>query len=65
MSCYLCPSFAALRAGPHQQMLASIEEFLQRSVPHSDRRILLQLDQVRVAIRQVIEEIDASEASIR
>lgn len=63
LSCYLCPSFAALRTGPHCQLLESIDEFLRRNEQLSDRRILLQLDQVRAAIRQVIEEIHASEAS--
>ena len=64
LSCYLCPSFAALRAGPHPQMLESIDRFLQQHEHHSDRRILVQLDQVRTAIRQVIEGIDAQGASI-
>ena len=64
LSCYLCPSFAALRAGPHPQMLESIDRFLQQHEHRSDRRILVQLDQVRTAIRQVIEGIDAQGASI-
>jgi hypothetical protein len=59
LSCYLCPSFAALQTGPHQQILASIDDFLRGQEPVSDRRILLQLDQVRTAIRQVIQGIDA------
>ncbi len=63
LSCYLCPSFAALRAGPHRQMLESIDEFLRSHEHRSDRRVLLQLDQVRAAIRQVIDGIQASEAS--
>jgi len=58
LSCYLCPSFAALHAGPHRQMLASIDEFLRVQESQSDRRILLQLDQVRTAIHQVIQGID-------
>ncbi len=65
LSCYMCPSFAALRTGPHRQMLESIDEFLRRHEQLSDRRILLQLDQVRVAIRQAIEGIRASEASAK
>jgi hypothetical protein len=63
LSCYLCPSFAALRTGPHRQMQESIDEFLRSHEHHSDRRILLQLDQVRTAIRQVIEGVQTSEAS--
>ena len=39
LSCYLCPSFAALRAGPHRQMLESVDKFLQQHELHSDRRI--------------------------
>jgi hypothetical protein len=44
-------------------MQESIDEFLRSHEHHSDRRILLQLDQVRTAIRQVIGGIQASEAS--
>jgi hypothetical protein len=43
-------------------MLESINEFIRLHEQLSDRRILLQLDQVRAAIRQVIEEIHASAA---
>jgi hypothetical protein len=64
LSCYLCPSFAALETGPHRQMLTSIEDFLQFQEPHSDRRIGLQLDQVRTAIRQVIEGTQARETDV-
>jgi len=46
-------------------MLESIDEFLRRHEQLSDRRILLQLDQVRMAIRQAIEGIRASEASAK
>jgi site-specific recombinase XerC len=64
LSCYLCPSFAALRTGPHRQMLESIDKFLRDHEHHSDRRILLQLDQVRTAIRQVSEGTEAPGARI-
>lgn len=57
VSCYLCPSFAALRDGPHQEMLDSIEAFLRESEATSDRRIQMQLDEVRVAIQQVIRQV--------
>jgi hypothetical protein len=59
ISCYLCPSFAALSDGPHEQMLHSIELFLERNQQTSDKRILMQLEDVRAAIRQVIKEIRA------
>jgi hypothetical protein len=45
-------------------MLESIDEFLQQHDHRSDRRILVQLDQVRKAIRQVIDGIDAPGARI-
>jgi len=64
LSCYLCPSFAALQAGPHRQMLESIDRVLQQHEHHSDRRVLVQLDQVRTAIRQVIYGIDTPGARI-
>lgn len=64
LSCYLCPSFAALQTGPHRQMLVSIDQFLQFQEAQSDRRILLQLDHVRTAIRQVIEGIDAHKTGV-
>jgi Phage integrase family len=57
VSCYLCPSFAALRDGPHQEMLDSMEAFLRESEATSDRRIQMQLDEVRVAIQQVIRQV--------
>jgi hypothetical protein len=50
VSCYLCPSFAALRDGPHREMLHSIEAFLNESQVISDKRILMQLEDVRIAI---------------
>ena len=59
ISCYLCPSFAALSHGPHEQMLHSIERFLARNEPTNDKRILMQLEDVRAGIQQVITEIRA------
>ncbi len=61
VSCYLCPSFAALRSGPHQQMLDSVEHFIRRTEATSDRRILAQLDEVRIAIRQVLAQLGQPE----
>ena len=57
VSCYLCPSFAALRDGPHREMLSSIEIFLHEARDISDKRILMQLEDVRVAIRQVLDQV--------
>jgi hypothetical protein len=60
LSCYLCPSFAALRSGPHRELLESIENFTREWKGRVDQRILAQLDDVRVAISQVIEQLAAS-----
>ena len=59
LSCYLCPSFAALRDGPHREMLNSIEAFLNGNHDTSDKRILMQLADVRIAIRQVLDQLPA------
>jgi hypothetical protein len=61
VSCYLCPSFAALRDGPHREMLGSIEAFLNKNQDTSDKRILMQLEDVRVAIREVLNQLGAEE----
>jgi hypothetical protein len=57
LSCYLCPSFAALRDGPHHEMLASIEAFLAQSQEVADKRIQVQLQDVCTAIQQVLEQL--------
>jgi hypothetical protein len=44
-------------------MLQSVERFLARGLETNDRRILLQLEDVRGAMQQVIAEIKAREAS--
>jgi hypothetical protein len=61
LSCYLCPSFAALRDGPHREMLNSIEAFLNENQESSDKRILMQLADVRIAIRQVLDQLPGEE----
>jgi hypothetical protein len=57
LSCYLCPSFSALRDGPHREMLESIESFLNRSSQFSDKRIVMQLEDVRIAIGEVLDQL--------
>jgi integrase len=57
ISCYLCPSFAALRDGPHEQMLHSIETFLASGGQTNDKRILVQLEDVRAGILQVVSAV--------
>ncbi len=60
LSCYLCPSFAALRYGPHRELLESIENFIRECEGRVDQRILAQLDDVRIAINHVIEQLISS-----
>jgi hypothetical protein len=57
ISCYLCPSFAALSDGPHQQMLNSIDIFLSSGGQTNDKRILMQLEDVRAGIQQVLSAV--------
>jgi integrase len=57
LSCYLCPSFAALQTGPHQEMLDSIETVIHQGEETLDRRVVMQLDEIRLAIKQVIDQI--------
>lgn len=56
LSCYLCPSFAALRGGPHEALLANIDAFITASADHVDQRIRRQLDEVRSAIAEVVAQ---------
>ena len=63
ISCYLCPSFAALSDGPHDQMLNSIERFLESGERTNDKRILMQLEDVLVGIQQVITAIKAEQGA--
>ena len=46
--------------GPHREMLDSIEAFLPGNQETSDKRILMQLADVRVAIQQVLEQLSPS-----
>jgi hypothetical protein len=57
LSCYLCPSFAALQTGPHQEMLDSIETVIHQGEETLDRRVVMQLDEIRLAIKQVLDQI--------
>jgi integrase len=61
LSCYLCPSFAAWRSGPHQELLASMDAFLDANLNRVDERILRQLDEVRSAIAEVIAQCSPTE----
>jgi hypothetical protein len=57
LSCYLCPCFVAFRNGPHQEMLSTLLTFLQHSQELVDGRIKRQLDDVCLAIREVLAQI--------
>lgn len=61
VSCYLCPSFAARHDGPHREMLHSIDAFLNERETISDKRILMQLEDVRIAIREVLDQLSGEE----
>lgn len=62
LSCYTCSLFAALRDGPHRQMLASIDQYLAVHRQTADGRILQQLDEVRTAIQQVLARLEEKDA---
>jgi len=59
-SCYLCPSFVAFRHGPHQEMLSALLTFLQVEEGLVDERIRRQLDDVCLAIREVLAQVRKS-----
>jgi hypothetical protein len=60
LSCYLCPSFVASRQGPHQEMLDALLTFLQQDDNMVDDRIKRQLDDVCLAITEVLEQVSKS-----
>ena len=57
LSCYLCPSFAALRTGPHKELLESLDTFVTEMQGAVDQRILKQLDDIRGAIKEVLTQL--------
>lgn len=63
LSCYLCPSFVASRHGPHQEMLSALLLFLQQRDDMVDERIKRQLDDVCIAIREVLAQLGDPPAS--
>lgn len=56
LSCYLCPSFAAWRDGPHTEVLQSIKQFMKTNRELGDERIWQQLDDIRLAIQEVVAQ---------
>lgn len=63
LSCYVCPSFAAWRDGSHAKILQSIEQFMEKNRDLADRRIWQQLDDIRLAIQEVAQQCQKSEAA--
>jgi integrase len=57
LSCYLCPFFAALRSGPHREVLDSLESYVKQNEASTDLRILRQLDEIVMAIRTVLKKL--------
>lgn len=57
LSCYLCPSFAALRTGPHKELIESLDTFVTEIQGVVDQRILKQLDDIRGAIQEVLAQL--------
>lgn len=63
LSCYTCSFFAALRAGPHQQLYQGLEAYLEEHRDRLDRRILLQLEEVLGAIREVLALVNGQRSN--
>jgi integrase len=62
LACYVCPHFHAIRSGPHKQLLEEIEN-RQRKLDeigghNPSNRMPRQLDEVKVAIEEVIRECE-------
>lgn len=62
LSCYLCPFFAALRSGPHREVLGSLESYVRKNEASADPRILRQLDDIVIAIRTVLKKLGQGSA---
>jgi hypothetical protein len=63
LACYLCPSFAALRGGPHQDLLQAIQRFVAQGKATVDVSILKQHDDVQIAIQQLLQWLQLTAAS--
>jgi len=59
LSCYMCPSFAALRDGPHQELLESLTAYMQAIEEQADQRIINQLEDICLAIKEVLQQIES------
>ncbi|MEM7133205.1 MAG: site-specific integrase [Chloroflexota bacterium] len=54
LSCYICPSFKAKPDGPHQQVFEAMLSFIKQHAGTADDRILMQLDEVINAVKELI-----------
>jgi len=59
LSCYMCPSFAALRDGPHHDLLEALTAYMQAIAERADQRIIRQLEDICLAIRDVLQQIES------
>jgi len=57
-SCYLCPCFVAFRSGPHQELLNSLLTFGKSEEEREGNRMVRQLDDVCIAIAEVLAQLD-------
>ena len=55
LACYLCPFFAALKSGPHRELLEAIKRFVEQGKGKVDASILKQHDDVQMAIQQLLK----------
>jgi integrase len=58
LSCYLCPSFIALRDGSHHELWTSLNTFITTHPAGIDKRILRQLSDIQEAISEVLRQIE-------
>ncbi|MGI8467808.1 MAG: tyrosine-type recombinase/integrase [Pyrinomonadaceae bacterium] len=54
LTCYLCPSFGALRDAPHEKVKASIESYIRNNQERLDLKTLSQFDDIIQAINNVL-----------
>ena len=62
LACYLCPSFAALRGGPHQDLLQAIQRFVAQEQGKVAASILKQHDDVQIALQQLLQWLQPAAA---
>jgi len=63
LTCYPCEFFAAFRGGPHAEILTALERITTEMKAVSDSRIVMQLEGVMAAIRQLLAQIAREGAS--